>query len=461
MLCCPLVFDLRIRLIATKVASKRGLLLAPLRAIAPVCERVLRHNSVLWLAWRNLSNPRHGFGLSVMTFVSIAGVTLGVLALTVVLSVMGGFERDMKAKMLKGLPHLEVYLRDNPLHGFSLHQYPLAWFQRTFPQAALIEPFIQVDVVLKHNRHLSAAVLFAVEPSKGGQLWGFRRRDALLEGSYRGLQPRHDSSPPGILLGDGLAVQMGAEVGDEITILNPNSALTAAGGLATSARVFTLVGIFHTGLFTYDGKWAVIALAEGRKFLPDYDVSLDEEHYVSGVALNFPDPDRVTSAARRLAQTPLKGLTWKETNSSLIFALQLEKVAMGTVLMLIVLVAAFSISGTIMMTVFYRRHQIALLRALGLTARRTYWVFLAQGVLIGTIGVSGGMLMGITILLLLANYPIPLPQEIYYLGNVPVRFLWRDYLVIGMLAWLLSLLSAVYPATVATREMPSKGLRFQ
>ena len=90
-----------------------------------------------------------------------------------------------------------------------------------------------------------------------------------------------------------------------------------------------------------------------------------------------------------------------------------------------------------MMTVFYRRHQIALLRAMGLTARRTYRVFLAQGVLIGTIGVSGGMLVGIAILLVLANYPIPLPQEIYYLGNVPVRFLWHDYLVIGMLAWLL------------------------
>ena len=225
--------------------------------------------------------------------------------------------------------------------------------------------------------------------------------------------------------------------------------------------MFTLAGIFHTGLFTYDGKWAVIALSEGRKFLPDYDVSLDEEQYVSGVALNFPDPDRVEHAAQLLAQTKLKGLTWKETNSSLLFALQLEKFAMGAILMLIVLVAAFSISGTMMMTVFYRRHQIALLRAMGLTARRTYRVFLTQGVLIGTIGVSAGMLVGIAILLVLANYPIPLPQEIYYLGNVPVRFLWHDYLVIGMLAWLLSLLSAVYPAAVATKEVPSKGLRFQ
>ena len=202
-------------------------------------------------------------------------------------------------------------------------------------------------------------------------------------------------------------------------------------------------------------------LHEGRKFLPDYDPSLDEEQYVSGIALNFPDPDRVEHASTQLAATELKGLTWKETNSSLIFALQLEKFAMGTILMLIVLVAAFSISGTMMMTVFYRRHQIALLRAIGLSARRTHSVFLTQGVLIGSIGVSGGMLIGIIVLLILAKYPIPLPQEIYYLGNVPVRFLWYDYLVIGMLAWLLSLLSAVYPAAVAAKEVPGRGLRFQ
>lgn len=428
--------------------------------IAEACENLTRNNSVLWLAWRNLINPRRGFGLSVMTFVSIAGVTIGVMALTIVLSVMGGFERDMKAKMIKGLPHLEVHLRENASHGFSLQEYPLDWFRHAFPQATKIEPFVQVDVVLKNNRHLSHAVLFGIEPTRGGQLWGFRQQDALLEGSFQGLQAVAGRAP-GILLGDGLAVQLGAEIGDEITILNPNSAIAALGGLATSARVFTLAGIFHTGLFTYDGKWAVIALAEGRKFLPDYDPGLDVERYVSGVALNFPDPNRVDKVTKVLEKTTLHGTTWKETNSSLIFALQLEKFAMGAILMLIVLVAAFSISGTMMMTVFYRRHQIALLRAMGLNARRTYRVFLTQGVLIGTIGVTIGLTAGIAILLVLANYPIPLPREIYYLGNVPVRFLWYDYLITGILAWLLSLLSAVYPAAVATKEVPSRGLRFQ
>ena len=131
-----------------------------------------------------------------MTFVSIAGVTLGVLALTIVLSVMGGFARDMKAKMLKGLPHLEIHRRANPSHGFSLLHYPLSWFRQTFPDATYIEPFIQVDVVLKNNRHLSSAVLYAIEPAHGGQLWGFRQQDALLEVATAACNPSNTTIYP-------------------------------------------------------------------------------------------------------------------------------------------------------------------------------------------------------------------------------------------------------------------------
>lgn len=417
----------------------------------------------LWLAWRNLTNPRSGYGLSLMTFFSIASISLGVFALTVVLSIMGGLERDMKANMLKGLPHLEVYLRDNPTFGFSLLRYPLSWFREKFPQATKIEPFIQVDVVLKNNRHLSSATLFAIAPDIGGTLWGFRQKGAMIEGSFAVLAaPRRSGKPPPILLGDGLAIQLGAEIGDEITILNPNLATTSGRDLSASARVFTLGGIFHTGLFNYDGKWAVIPLTVGRKFLPDYDITLDEERYVSGVAMNFAEPEKVEHYVHPLQDSKLQGLTWKQTNASLIFALKLEKFAMGAILMLIVLVAAFSISGTMMMTVFYRRSQIALLRSLGLTGLRTFKIFLLQGILIGSIGVTIGMSLGIATLLCIENFThISLPREIYLLQRLPVRFLWYDYVIIGILAWLLSLISATYPAVVAAGEVPSKGLRLQ
>lgn len=412
----------------------------------------MRNSSLLWLAWRNLSNPQQGLGLSVMTFVSIAGVAIGVMALTIVLSIMGGFERDLKSSMVKGLPHLEVYNRDNPTLGFALKDYPLSLFEKLFPEATAIEPFIQVDVVLKHNRHLSSATLFAVEPLAGGGLWGFRRQGTIIAGKFADLQ-RVDRA---LLLGDALAIQLGASIGDELMVLNPAA---TADSLAAAARTFKLVGIFHTGLFNYDGKWAVIALANGRKFLPDYDDSISQQRYVSGVAVNFTDPDLVDS--QRLTNDNLKLVTWKESNASLIYALKLEKFAMGAILMLIVLVAAFSISGTMMMTVFYRRCQIALLRALGLSRRRTFKVFIIQGVLIGTVGVAIGMILGLGVLVIVGTVTIPLSQDVYQLPEVPVRFLWHDYPIIAILAWLLSLIAVTYPAMVAAKEPPAKGLRFQ
>ena len=416
----------------------------------------MNNSNLLWLAWRNLSNPQQGLGLSVMTFVSIAGVAIGVMALTIVLSIMGGFERDLKSSMVKGLPHLEVYNRNNPTFGFALKDYPLTFFEKLFPKATSIEPFVQVDVVLKHNRHLSSATLFAVEPLAGGGLWGFRRQGTIIAGNSADLQQVDN----GLLLGDGLAIHLGASIGDQITVLNP-AATSLADSLAAAARPFKLVGIFHTGLFNYDGKWAVIALANGRKFLPDYDDSLDRQHYVSGIAMNFPDPEMVDRQTELLVSDDLKTTTWKESNASLIYALKLEKFAMGAILTLIVLVAAFSISGTMMMTVFYRRCQIALLRALGLSRRRTFKVFLIQGLLIGTVGVAIGMALGLGVLVVVGTVTIPLSQDVYQLPEVPVRFLWYDYPIIAILAWLLSLVAVTYPAMVAANEPPAKGLRFQ
>ena len=416
----------------------------------------MNNSNLLWLAWRNLSNPQKGLGLSVMTFVSIAGVAIGVMALTIVLSIMGGFERDLKSSMVKGLPHIEIYNRDNPTLGFALKDYPLTFFKKLFPEAIAVEPFIQVDVVLKHNKHLSSATIFAVEPRAGGGLWGFRRQGTIVAGNFADLQQIDDA----LLLGEALAIQMGASINDEITVLNP-AATSFADSLAAAARTFKLVGIFRTGLFNYDGKWAVIALANGRKFLPDYDDSLSQQRYVSGVALNFSDPDQVDQQIELLTNNDLKTVTWKESNASLIYALKLEKFAMGAILMLIVLVAAFSISGTMMMTVFYRRCQIALLRALGLSRRRTFKVFLIQGLLIGTIGVAIGMALGLGILVIVGTVTIPLSQDVYQLPEVPVRFLWHDYPIIAILAWLLSLIAVTYPAMVAAKEPPAKGLRFQ
>ncbi|MBF0441436.1 MAG: ABC transporter permease [Oligoflexales bacterium] len=424
---------------------------------------------IAWIAFRNLvSRKRNRQGLSFMTAVSILGVGIGVSALIIVLSVMGGFEQDLKRKMLKGQPHLEI-MNENSLAGFSLLEFPLQTFSDNMSDILDIEPFTQADIVLKQGKHMSTAVLFGVDPNKKGHLWGFS--DSMIEGNLADVGKEHfpmisaDKKPsrwPGIVLGESLAGQLGASIGDEITVLSPeasSSSSVLAGG--TISRHYVLVGTFLTGLFNYDSKWAVVSLDEGRKFMPDYDFSLDEEQYVSGIAINLKNPYNVDNYIKYIKSNKgLKPNTWKDTNAALLFALKLEKFTMGSILMLIVLVAAFSISGTMMMTVFHKKRQVCLLRSIGMTHNDVLRLFLFQGFIIGTVGILLGLFLGVGSCFLLSSFRyVDVPTNIYYLRTLPVKFLPWDYALICFLAWLLSLFGALYPALIASKQNPSSGLR--
>lgn len=427
---------------------------------------------MVWMAWRYLVAKKAGNGLSFMTTVSVLGVGVGVAALIIVLSVMGGFERDLKEKMIKGNPHLEV-VSENELAGFSLAQHPLAKIQAAFPEAQRMEPYTQADVVLKNGRHLASGVLYGIDP-EGGHIWGFSGQ--MVEGEMSSIGSEHlplvsyddeANQWPGLVLGNKLATQLGADVGDEVSILSPltaNSAHSALSG-GTLARHFVVTGIFSTGLFNYDSKWAVVKLQEGRKFLLDYDPSLDEGEYVSGVGINVKEPYDIDEVVRQAqAKEDFSGLkfhTWMSSNASLILALRLEKFTMGSILMLIVLVAAFSISGTMMMSVFHKKRQVSLLRSLGMTRGDIVQLFLLQALTIAFAGVMIGLSFGLASCFCIhALRTIELPYSWQFLSVFPVRFLPLEYGVICGFAFLLSLVGAFYPAWMASRPAPSTGLRY-
>ena len=405
-----------------------------------------------------------------MTIISVGGVAVGVMALIIVLSVMGGFERELRRKMLQGLPHLEVLSARNALEGFSLNEHPLAEFEEAWEGASRPEPFTQGDVVLKQGKHLSAVVLFGIDPDRGGRLWGFY--EAMDSGDVADLGKDHlplismsgdDKRWPGILLGSKLAGQLGADFGDEITVLSPHAATGSSllsGG--TASRTFVLVGTFTTGLFNYDGKWAVVNLDEGRRFMLDYDPSMDADRYVSGVAVNVPDPDDVERWAANVNKyKDLKTHTWKETNASLLFALKLEKFTMGSILMLIVLVAAFSISGTMMMTVFHKKRQVCLLRSIGMSRSGVVKFFLIQAFTICSAGIAIGLSLGLGACVLIHNLrDQEMPPDLHVLTTFPVRFLPVDYGVICIVALFLGIAGALYPALTASRQDPGSGLRY-
>lgn len=441
-------------------------------------------------------------GLSFMTMVSIGGVAIGVAALIIVLSVMGGFEQDLKDKMLRGQPHLELLNKHSPIAGFSLKKITLDQVKGLFPEASDIQPYTEGDVVLKQKRHLTSAILFGVDANRKDHLWGFGK--AMTEGDLLELDKDHPINGAfesaerrkGIALGEGLAEQLSAEIGDEIVVLSPQAGVDTALGGGTVSRQYVVVGKFKTGLFNYDAKWAVVSLSEGRRFMADFDDTLEAEEYVSGIALNFPKPLEIREPVKRVfgedvfsvdAPTPVKGaaagariakksetpsvevngigdldpLTWDRANKSLLFALKLEKFAMGSIMMLIVVVAGFSISGTMMMTVFHKRGQVSLLRCLGMSQKETARLFLAHGVTIGTVGVLTGLVFGLLICLLITSFQfVELPKGIYHLRSLPCKWLWLDYGVICLAAWFLSLLASTYPAMIAARQDPGQGLRY-
>ncbi len=429
----------------------------------------LANASIVWMAWRNMRNYRKRSGLSIMTAISMGGVALGVAALIIVLSVMAGFGADLERNMLRGKPHLEI-TSENAMAGFSLLEFPLDKFKQRVPNATGIEPFIQADVVLKQRKHLSSATIFGINPALDGHLWGFGG-EAMQEGSLAELLKFHhpiiSDDPeirlPGIVLGEALALQMGANLGDELTVISPQGATDGLSILAggTLTHPFVVVGIFRTNLFNYDSKWAVVDLGQARRFMADYDSSLDEQEFVSGVAINLPDPYQVTVVEQRFSDfAGLAPVSWQKSNKSLLFALKLEKFTMGSILMLIVLVAAFSISGTMMMNVYHRRMQVALLRSLGMTKRDIGKLFLMHGLTIGAVGITIGLLFGVGACVVIHYFQfIDLPADTYALKQLPVKFLPMNYLVISVLAFLLTLIAAVYPAMTAARQDPMTGLR--
>lgn len=421
---------------------------------------VVKRSVVSWLAWRHL-RARNGRSLSFMTSISIAGVAVGVATLIVVLSVMGGFEHKLQQKMLRGEPHLEVFHKDLAI-GFSSNDLPLESIRNKIPEAEAIGFFTRADVVLKHRKNLQAAELYGVMPDK--DLWIFE--NSMIEGDSASLAGSHQTlngeGPwPGIILGEGLVANLGVNLGEEVLVINPSSAIQSSTPDQGSVRRYVLTGIFRSNDAKFDGKWAAVSIDEGRRYLPDFGPELIAEAYVTGLALRLRDPFQVSRIAERFKEYAwAQTVSWEQSNQALLFALKLEKFAMGSILMLIVLVAAFSISGTIMMTVHHRRKQVAIFRAMGMSRSDVSHLFMGHGLLIGTVGIIAGLMFGLGVCYVVQRWGlVSLPNGAYAQKQLPVKFLPMTYLVIVVSAWLFSLFAAIYPALMASRQSPSEGLR--
>ena len=406
--------------------------------------------------------------VSLIAMISLAGVALGTFALTVVLSVMSGFQEDLRGRLLAFNPHITVESAGPATSALSA----LADRAGHLPGVIGVAPFIssQVMVVSTSDRGVPEYV-------SSGTLRGVVARDnpvlteldqTLKSGSLAALEATHPVTMveqgkqrtvqlPGALIGKSLAADLGVKPGDPIVVISPAS--LGAGAGTPRLRRFVVEGFFYSGMYEFDSSLIFVALKDAQALLADdYQVEAGLELRVSDLF----DAPRIGRSIAALAGPGYQVTDWTEDNAALFAALKLEKFTYFLVLLLIVLVAAFNIVATLVMVVKERRKEIAILRAMGARAASIAWIFVCEGTALGVSGTILGVTAGFVTSFLIGRYHlIQLPPDLFMVSSVPVRLYAINFLAVAGAAIALCLAGAVYPALQARALSPVEVLRYE
>lgn len=414
----------------------------------------------LLIGLRYLKAKRKSTFISIITFISTAGVALGVMALIVVLAVMTGFERDLKDKILGTNAHL-VVIRS----GAAMEDYRgLMERMKQLPGVQATTPFIYNQVMLSTGRTVSGVVLRGIDPVTDRQVTRLSR--AVVQGSMEQLEPDSDSGgDPGVMIGRELARHLNLSLGDRVNVVSPMGSITPL-GMMPKLKPFRVVGIFNTGMFEYDSTLAYVSLTQAQRFFDLGDT-------VTGIQLKVADVYATTELAQRINREfgpELYARDWMQMNKNILFALKTEKVVMFIILTLIVLVAAFGIASTLFMVVMEKTKDIAILKTIGARSGSVMKIFVLEGLIIGVVGTAFGLLSGLAVASNLEPI-IDLVQkvtgknffskEIYYLDHFPSHIVTSDVVTVALTAILISFLATLYPAWSASRMLPAEALRYE
>jgi lipoprotein-releasing system permease protein len=406
----------------------------------------------LFVAVRYLRSKKKHKGISFNTAISIGGVTVGVMALLVVLSVMSGFREDLQRKILGANSHAIVLSYSGSIRDYQ----PLLEKIEETPTVVNVSPFVlgQVLVSAGKNAHgvfmkgvnldteaktteILSHIKFGRVPSSGGE------KGAAVEGK------------PWIIIGTELSSMLGVLVGDTINVISPMGEIGPM-GMLPKIRQFRVAAIFDMGMFEYDANLAMTDLKSAQEFF-----GLGSA--VSGIELKLNDIDAAPAVRKSLNKTlgpPYFVKDWMQMNKNLFSALKLEKFAMFVILILIVLVASFNIVSTLMMNVVEKQKEIAILKSMGAKNQGIMLIFMLQGLVIGIVGTVVGVIGGFVLCVVLNNY-IDLPPDIYYLSKLPVKMQLVDFVAVSFSAIAISFLSTIYPSYYAARLEPVESLRYE
>ncbi len=412
----------------------------------------------LVLGWRytraGRATRRNGF-ISFISGVSMLGIALGVAALIIVLSVMNGFQKEVRDRMLGVVSHIEIY---GPGGGVLPDVARTLAEAKSNPQVIGAAPFVSAQALMARGEDMRGTIVRGIDPALESQVTDIAQTmrpevlAKLIPGNF------------GIVLGGELARALGVREGDPVTLIAPSGQVTPA-GIVPRLKQMTVVGTFDSGHFEYDSGLVMLHQEDAQRIF--------RLEGPTGVRLKIRDLHQARDVAREL-QAGLSGPAiirdWTQQNRTWFAAVQLEKRMMFIILTLIVAVAAFNLVSTLVMTVTDKRADIAILRTLGASPASIMGIFVVQGALVGVIGTLAGLLLGLGIAMnidvivpalesaLSANF---LPKDIYLISRMPSDPQRADIMPIAIISLVLSFLATIYPSWRASRVNPAEALRYE
>ena len=408
----------------------------------------------VYIGARYTKAKRRNHFISFISLTSMLGVALGVAALITVLSVMNGFEKELRERILGMTSHAWVTGPDGTLKDWQTLESQIQGFPRVENSA----PFVEGQAMLNQGNKVRGSLVRGVDPALEPRVSTVGEK--MIIGELTDLK----AGEYGIVLGKDLAITMGVTAGDKITVITPHVSPTPAGVIPRLKRL-TVVGVFEIGMYEYDSALAIMHIEDAATLfrIPGK---------VSGLRLKLDDVYQAPQITRELLISlppQYRAADWTYQHANFFRALKTEKTVMFVILMLIVAVAAFNIVSTLVMMVTDKRSDIAILRTLGMSPGGIMGIFMVQGVVIGLIGTLLGIIGGVTLALNVSDiiawvetvlgYQF-LPADVYYISDLPSQLQWHDVTVIGITAFVLSVLSTIYPSWRASKVRPAEALRY-
>ena len=409
----------------------------------------------LLIGLRYTRAKRRNHFISFISMISMLGIALGVAALIVVLSVMNGFQTELRGRILAVVSHVQI----SGAHGEMSDWQQVA--EQSLKQGGVVAaaPYVQEQGMLSFGQAVRGTMVRGILPDYEDKVVDFRSH--MKAGNLDSLAP--DSF--NIVLGSELARALGVTVGDKVTVIAPQGVVTPA-GVIPRLKTFTVSALFEVGMFEYDNGLALIRMEDAQRL---YRM----EDRVSGVRLKLEDLFKAPTIVRQLANrldTAAYISDWTQSHANFFRAVAIEKNMMFIILSLIVAVAAFNIVSTLVMAVTDKQADIAILRTLGASPGSIMGIFMVQGALIGFIGLGLGVAGGVVLAL---NVDVVVPfiehllgtqlmsKEVYYISSLPSELQWKDVTTITAVSFVLSLVATLYPSWRASRVNPAEALRYE